>query len=96
MKRAKKFLSLLLTLCLLVSVVVPVTAADSTSFADVSDGAWYNEAVTYVSDNGLMNGTSDDLFEPNAGLTRAMFVTVLGRLDGVETDSVASADFSDV
>lgn len=49
-------------------------------FHDVYPQDTYYNAVKFVHKNGLMNGMSDDLFSPDAGMTRAMFVTVLGRL----------------
>ncbi len=59
--------------------------AGKTRFADVSDNAWYASAVNYVVDKGLMNGTGEDKFSPNADTTRGMIVTVLARLDGKST-----------
>ena len=44
--------------------------------------AWYYDAVEYVYDNGLMNGTASDTFAPNATLTRGMLATVLWRMEG--------------
>ena len=59
--------------------------AGKAGFADVSDNAWYASAVNYVVDKGLMNGTGEDKFSPNADTTRGMIVTVLARLDGKST-----------
>ena len=59
--------------------------AGKTKFVDVSDNAWYASAVDYVVDKGLMNGTGEDKFSPNADTTRGMIVTVLARLDGKNT-----------
>ena len=59
--------------------------AGKTKFVDVSDNAWYASAVDYVVDKGLMNGTGEDKFSPNADTTRGMIVTVLARLDGKST-----------
>ena len=59
--------------------------AGKTKFVDVSDNAWYASAVDYVVDKGLMNGTGEDRFSPNADTTRGMIVTVLARLDGKNT-----------
>ena len=59
--------------------------AGKTRFVDVSDNAWYASAVNYVVDKGLMNGTGEDKFSPNADTTRGMIVTVLARLDGKST-----------
>ena len=49
-------------------------------FHDVYPQDMYYDAVKFVHRNGLMNGMSDDRFAPDTGMTRAMFVTVLGRL----------------
>ena len=46
---------------------------------------WYYSEISYVCENGLMNGIGGNLFAPNAALTRAMIVTILSRLDGVES-----------
>ena len=59
--------------------------AGKTGFVDVSGTAWYASAVNYVVDKGLMNGTGEDKFSPNADTTRGMIVTVLARLDGKST-----------
>lgn len=66
------------------------------SFLDVPDSAWYAGAVDYVSGQGLMNGTSQNLFSPREPMTRAMFVTVLYRMSGASADGAASSVFSDV
>lgn len=86
-------------LCLVLSCsLLPVTglAASSHPFWDVPSSHWANSAVAYVYDNSLMNGTSPRAFTPNGTLTRAMFVTILGRMDGVSTASYPGTSFSDV
>ena len=45
--------------------------------------------------HGLFEGT-DIGFEPNRKMTRAMFLTVLGRIAGVSPDAPASVPFPDV
>lgn len=60
-----------------------VTAANvNNKFADVQNNAWYSEAIAYVYNKGIMNGTDAGKFEPNATTTRAMLVTMLHRLAG--------------
>ena len=54
-------------------------------FTDVASGSWYYDGVMYAYEGGLMNGTSANAFSPNANTTRGMIVTVLARLDGVDT-----------
>ena len=49
-------------------------------FSDVSTYASYYDAVKYVNQNGLMNGMTATSFGPNQTMTRAQFVTTLGRM----------------
>lgn len=51
-------------------------------FQDVPSDAWYKDAVKFVSEKGIMNGTSDTTFVPLKVLTRAEFVTVLHNMAG--------------
>lgn len=64
------------------------------SFSDVKKSDWYYNYVKTVYEKGLMKGISDTEFAPNEKLTRAMFVTILYRMDG-ETNANQSA-FTDV
>lgn len=50
------------------------------TYSDVKSNDWYYEAVKYVYENNLMQGT-DKGFEPNDNMTRAMLITVLWRLE---------------
>ena len=59
--------------------------AGKTKFTDVEDNAWYASAVNYAVDKGLMNGTGEGKFSPEAATTRGMIVTILARLDGKNT-----------
>ena len=64
-------------------------------FTDVSKNDRYYDAVEYLYNNGIMNGTTDTLFSPNAELTRAMVVTILYRAQGKPAVST-SGSFKDV
>ena len=58
---------------------------------------WFYDAVQYARVNGFFSGTSKTTFEPNGTMTRGMFVTVLGRMAGVDADRYQSvSSFSDV
>ena len=59
----KKALSILLTAALALSLALPALAAPS-SFTDVPEDAPYAEAVAYVRDRGIMNGTAETTFDP--------------------------------
>ena len=65
-------------------------------YTDIDKGAPYYEAVTYVSNRKLFTGTSETTFAPDTTMTRAMFVTVLGRLDGADVSVYTVPTFSDV
>ena len=66
------------------------TKPSKTGFNDVASSAWYADAVQYVTDKGLMNGTDDNQFSPNASTTRAMLMTVLARYAGEDTTGGAT------
>jgi len=87
----KRIISLLLAICTLVTLIpLQVFALQETErispFTDVSVDDWFYEAVQYVYENDIFNGTNESEFTPNGTMTRGMFVTVLGRMAGVDTD----------
>ena len=55
------------------------------TFSDVVKSDWFADAVAYVTDKGLMNGTGRDTFSPSASTTRGMLMTVLARYAGEDT-----------
>lgn len=61
---------------------------------DVSLSAWYHEAVDYVVENNVMQGTSVTTFEPATNLNRAMMVQILYNLE--EKPVVDASSFNDV
>ena len=65
-----------------VTVRVYFTDGAALPFTDVSAGAWYFDAVSYVYVGGLMDGLSDTLFDPDGTMTRAMVWAILARVDG--------------
>lgn len=56
----------------------------------------YYVFIKYCYLNKLFVGTSDTTFSPDATMTRAMFVTVLGRLAGVNVSAYKTDKFTDV
>lgn len=64
------------------------------SFGDVPQTSWFADAVKYVSENKLMNGTSTTAFSPNGNMSRAMLATVLYRMSGETAE--AGSSFGDV
>ena len=54
-------------------------------FTDVSESDWFYDDVAYVTRNGLMVGVGNQQFNPDGTTTRGMIMTILARLDGVDT-----------
>ena len=102
----KRLLSILLIAAMLLTML-PVsalaqtttaqTAQDTNPFTDVKKSDWYYTAVQYARVNGFFGGVSKTLFAPGGTMTRGMFVTVLGRMAGVDPANYTEApEFSDV
>ena len=73
-----------------------IPAAHYNPFVDVNPGDAYYDAVLYVYENGLFKGVSETEFAPDTTMTRAMFVTVLGRMAGVNPLLYQKSSFTDV
>ena len=65
-------------------------------FDDVAAEAWYAPAVDYVKYGRLMYGTGNNLFQPDAQMTRAMLAQVLYELEGAPSVKGLSCPFTDV
>ncbi|MGN0962502.1 MAG: S-layer homology domain-containing protein, partial [Clostridia bacterium] len=71
--------------------------ADGNIFEDVSKANWYYDSVLKVYHNKLMVGMSDTQFGPETELTRAMFATIIYRLEGEPAVSLPGSDpFTDL
>lgn len=55
------------------------------AYTDLDAAQWYAAAARYVIGSKTMTGTSDTTFEPNTAVTRAMVMTLLARMSGVDT-----------
>ncbi len=58
------------------------TASCACGYSDVKDGDWFYDNVTEMSDMGYLNGYGDGSFRPNGIITKAEFVSVVGRAAG--------------
>ena len=96
--KTKRFLSILLTLCLILGMVPNAALAVGTNaslpFSDVKETDWFHDAVQYTYENQLMSGTGEETFSPHITATRGMIVTILHRMEGVP--SAASVNYTDV
>lgn len=91
MKTLKRLSAVLTASALALALSATAFAAvEDTGFSDVAADAWYGEAVMYCRDNGLMNGTSQTTFTPDATMTRAQLCAVFYRMAG--SPEVSGAD----
>lgn len=69
-----------------------VVYTNGTNFSDVPDAIWYKDYVDYVSNRGLMVGTSTDTFSPFGLVTRSAIVTTIWRYFDCEQLDLTSMD----
>ena len=91
----KKTLTLALTGALVLSLAAPALAAETSTFTDVAENAWYAPAVSYVTAEGIMNGTGKTTFGPTGTVTRGMVYQTLYNMAGKPAVTEA-ATFTDV
>ena len=72
-------------------------ASTTKNFTDVKTSDWFYTAVQYSVEHGMVSGTSDTTFSPAMTMSRGQFVTVIGRMDGVDTSAITNTGkFTDV
>lgn len=106
--RLKKFINIIMAVLLLLPVIPTYASAPleesgeeqgsvwANPFADIDESDAFYKAVEFVYENNLFKGVSDNEFAPDTTMTRAMFVTVLGRLAKADADQDTDAAFDDV
>lgn len=62
----------------------------SPDFSDVSNPAWYYDAVNWASRNGVVYGTSASTFSPDDPVTREQVATILYRLGDLLSKDVST------
>jgi len=69
-------------------------------FEDVKAGAWYADAITWASENGIVNGLGNGIFGPNKDVTREQLAAMLYRYaeyKGMDVSEKATLEgFTDV
>jgi len=91
--RFKQALSYALAVALLLLVGSPL-APTALAYSDDA-GGWYSETIQKVDDYGLMHGYPDGSFGVGDNMTRAEFVTVLGRMFAWDSVTPEVPTFSD-
>lgn len=78
MKKFRMFTAVLLSATMLCNTNDILFASER--FSDVDTNTKYSNAIKYVNENGFMSGVSNNMFLPNANVTKAMLATVLYRV----------------
>jgi tRNA U34 2-thiouridine synthase MnmA/TrmU len=76
-----------------------VSGLEAKEFTDVSNTAWYYNAVKWAVANKITSGYGTGTFQPNATCNRAMIVTFLAnyaKAAGTYKEPTTSASFKDV
>ena len=76
------------------NVDVNAPIAPEALYSDI-ENHWAKGKIEYVTREGIFNGTGSDKFSPDTPMTRAMVVTVLGRIAEVK-DEGRTTKFTDV
>ncbi|NOU99818.1 S-layer homology domain-containing protein [Paenibacillus planticolens] len=71
-----------------------LTGTGQLSFTDVKSSDWYAEPVAIAVKAGIVNGKSEDVFDPNAQITREEMVTMMMRAYAVVHGSIPAAPAS--
>lgn len=68
--------------CMLVTILYRLEKEPATStapFTDVTSGKYYSNAVSWATENGIVNGYGDGTLRPDSPLTREQLATILYR-----------------
>lgn len=96
MTNPRSILSKLTAIVMILSMVFRVSASSANPFKDVEADKWYYGDILRANAEGIMTGTASDTFEPNALMTREMFVTALRRMSMVTTYYEGLTKYKDV
>lgn len=81
---------------LLVAICCTSVFTANLPFADVSEGSWYYDAVSYCYEKGYMDGMDAKNFGTKSNLTRAQLVTILSSIDSIDESAYTNQTFNDV
>lgn len=97
-----KLVCLALALALLLGCALGALPAGARSlawenpFTDVEDTDWFYPHVQWAAGSGVLSGTSATTFEPDAPMTRGMFITALANWEGIDPAQYPGSRFQDV
>ena len=74
----------LITIVTLTAILLSPTNIFAKDFTDVKKGDWFYEAVSELTDAGIINGYQDNTFKPSRKVSYAEFLTLLNNTLGVK------------
>lgn len=77
--KLKRCTSLVLALCLVLSVFAGSVYADTRTFEDIK-GHWAEKSIQKLANQGIVTGFTDSLCHPDETITRAEFVSIISRM----------------
>lgn len=69
----------------------PESAENTHSFADVSEGQWYSDAVAWAAANGIVSGITSTKFAPDSDITREQMALIIYRYAKMQGYNVSDA-----
>jgi hypothetical protein len=70
------------------------TTGTTGQFTDVTTGSWYNGAVNAAVHDGLVSGTGDSLFAPNALITREQMAVMVSKALGNKAPATVGTELN--
>lgn len=93
-KAYKKFVATAATATLVASAIAPVASAATPNFTDVSKA--YQDAVNYLVENGIANGTTETTFGTSNNISRGDAAVMIANALKLDTENAKDAGFQDV
>ena len=72
----------------------PQTSASN--FTDIEAGSWYEKAISWASANGIVNGATENEFEPDANITREQISAIMHRYAQYKGFDVTVGETADI
>lgn len=92
--KSRKLFAATASSALVASAVVPAAVLADSKFTDVPSGIWYEDAVNYFADKGVIQGPGDGTFNPNGLIDRAQAAEIMSK--ALDLPAGKPTDFTDV
>ena len=69
---------------------------DVSGFADVEKDSWYEKAVLWAKQNGIVNGVTETEFSPNENITREQIATIMHRYENYKKNDTETFETANI